>query len=361
MCGKSNEKIESRYRVIVYIMMVYFLILTFLFLPKSSLFDGPDETLSKTEKQNNGILYISLIFSIITILSIIGMYTNYFFSTEYKKEKFYRTSKIVDLIFIFISWILSIIVLSKVNKVAKYDSSLVETIKPKSTKIVIIQTFSFIFYLSDIIVYYVYITNYKEKPKPTTFTNSYTPTYQQTSTPINKTNTQTSNQSTQNNALIKTILTIQLYKALMQGIYDIRGKMHYKKIVEFFKNQQYDGLMEENQIEKEISGIILLLSIKLCTKDNIVKSLSNDLIKNKFILCEYLLELILKIIQIRIQNGKYKRTYYIIRQRTVETSFFVQMQREIESDNYGDRVKYNGVFRYRNNVNETIQIVRKRV
>lgn len=373
MCDNSNS-IEEWYKKGIFAMMFIFIILTFAYIPKRSSFKDLEPSINyekfvQAKKENSGILAMTIIFFLFIIFSILAIYSDCIWISSNDKELFYKGSKIINIVFIFICWILSISVLSKINKTPEtYSSELLDKLKGKSTKIVIIETFSLVFYILDIIIYFRLILNYNcnsnsepIKSSSPRISTSYTPTsYLYTSTSTNNQKQETSSQSVRRD-IIEAYLTIQIYNALIEGIYEERGKIHYRKIVDFFKSQQYDGLMEENEIEREIFNIICFLSIKLSTRDKIVKSYSNNLTKNKFILCEYLLELILALIKLNIQKGIYKRTYYIIHKTTVENRFFVEMNMEIQRDNNQDRVKYHGVFRCRNNINETIQIIRKRV
>ena len=240
----------------------------------------------------------------------------------------------------FVCLILSIAVLSQVKKAKKNnENNSFDLIQKESKKLIMIEVFAIIFYIGNIFLYGFIVSkldfkNHQYIIGESDRTNQYKE--------------------------IKQYIDVSIYEALIKGIFDKRAEEHLIQIFKFYKNQQFDDLCDDDNIKKEMINVILfIVAVLHYQKDELMIHLSKDIEKNFSILFEYSLPLILIVIKLKIEKGYYKKSYVVV--TTIETQFFVTMEREIERNDEGDITNYKHVFRCRKVSNETIQVLRTKL
>ena len=240
----------------------------------------------------------------------------------------------------FLCLILSIAITFQVKKeIKKTEESPYESIKKKSVKVIIIEVFAIIFYILDMFLYFYIVSKiYSEQSQNSQhIIGEPDKRYQYNE--------------------IKQYIDISIYEALIKGIFDKRANEHLIQIILFYKNQQFDGLCDDDSIKKEIIDIIIfIVAVLHYQNDKLMIILSKDIKNNFSILFEYSLPLILTVIKLKLENGFYKKRYVVVKK--IETQFFLSMEREIEKNDKGDITSYKSVFRCRKVSNETIQVLR---
>ncbi len=234
----------------------------------------------------------------------------------------------------FLCLILSIAITFQVKKeIKKTEESPYESIKKKSVKVIIIEVFAIIFYILDMFLYFYIVSKIYSQHIIGEPDRRYE--YNE----------------------IRQYIDIPIYEALIKGIFDKRANDHLIQIILFYKNQQFDGLCDDDSIKKEIIDIIIfIVAVLHYQNDKLMIILSKDIKNNFSILFEYSLPLILTVIKLKLENGFYKKRYVVVKK--IETQFFLSMEREIEKNDKGDITSYKSVFRCRKVSNETIQVLR---
>ncbi len=314
-----------------------------------------DNIFSKAMKENSANRTIVALLFAISLLIILISFSNCCDSHNFERETCIYVgalySKTMNIIFTFISLIVSILVLKKVKKINKIypEYSELDKIKKNYSKIIIIEIFFLIFSIVDLIIY-VKCMNKNDSSCPNFLTsdnNNYEhKTTTQENIPV----------SEEKYYIIKKYVPNEIYEAIIKGIFKERAIKHLEQIYCFYKSQKFDGLNNDSNIKDEISNILLVIvSILLFKNDEIMINLSKNIDNNFYILFEYCLPLVLAFIKLKIENGCYKKSYTIIRK--IETQFFISMEKEIEIEDNGDKINYKSVFRCSKVTTETVQIL----
>ena len=260
--------------------------------------------------------------------------------------------------FIIISWILSLAIVAKVNKLRKKDNDrygVTDTVKKNIVNVILILT-------ADIIIGLIEVcsvsANYKEEE--TYSPSSYTPTVRY----INSNNTNSNYQSNAVSTTTRTNIIVvkqeKQYIASLQRVlpYEVysnlknyieKGKLILLALVKFYDEMKFEGLTDNQSITDEIVRIILILSALLnkmgdeVTKICIQFSHDEDALA---LLIQYLFPLIVRVFKLNIEKGIYRRC-----QRTTSEQIVVltQLERTIERDEDGN---VRQTFRFRQQVSQ---------
>lgn len=316
-----------------------------------------DKIFLKAMKENSANKTLIGLLFVISLIIILISFSDCCCSRNFERETciFFASlfSKIMNIIFTFISLILSILVLKKVKKINKIYPEYIELdeIKKKYSKIIIIEIVFLILSIVDLIIYVVFMIGNDSSCSNclTSDNNNYEhKTTTQERIPV----------SEEKYYIIKKYVPNEIYEAIIKGIFKERAIKHLNQIYSFYKNQNFDGLNNDSNIKNEISNILLaIVSILLFKKDEIMINLSKNIDNNFYILFEYCLPLVLAFIKLKIENGYYKKSYTIIRKIETQYQFFISMEKEIETEDNGDKINYKSVFRCSKVTTETVQIL----
>jgi len=317
------------------------------------------ENLKKSKNTNQAILGFVIILFISVIIRIILCIVH-----KCKKDRdndiilLIRLSAFIGPLFIIISWILSLAIVAKVNKLRKKDNDrygVTDTVKKNIVNVILILT-------ADIIIGLIEVcsvsANYKEEE--TYSPSSYTPTVRY----INSNNTNSNYQSNAVSTTTRTNIIVvrqeKKYIASLQRVlpYEVysnlknyieKGKLILLALVKFYDEMKFEGLTDNQSITDEIVRIILILSALLnkmgdeVTKICIQFSHDEDALA---LLIQYLFPLIVRVIKLNIEKGIYRRC-----QRTTSEQIVVltQLERTIERDEDGN---VRQTFRFRQQVSQ---------
>ena len=317
------------------------------------------ENLKKSKNTNQAILGFVIILFISVIIRIILCIVHK--CKRYKDNDIIlliRLSAFIGPLFIIISWILSLAIVAKVNKLRKKDNDrygVTDTVKKNIVNVILILT-------ADIIIGLIEVcsvsANYKEEE--TYSPSSYTPTVRY----INSNNTNSNYQSNAVSTTTRTNIIVvrqeKKYIASLQRVlpYEVysnlknyieKGKLILLALVKFYDEMKFEGLTDNQSITDEIVRIILILSALLnkmgdeVTKICIQFSHDEDALA---LLIQYLFPLIVRVIKLNIEKGIYRRC-----QRTTSEQIVVltQLERTIERDEDGN---VRQTFRFRQQVSQ---------
>jgi len=260
---------------------------------------------------------------------------------------------------IIISWILSLAIVAKVNKLRKKGRDyygVTNAIKKNIVNIILILTADMIIGLIEVCISF---SNYEvEKYNP----RNYTPTVRNRY--INTTNTNTNYQintistTTRINAIVvkkEKQYIVSLQRVLPNEVYSNlkdyieKGKLILLALIKFYEEMKFEGLTDNQSITDEIIRIILVLSALLgqmgdeVTKICIQFSHDTDALA---LLIQYLFPLIVRIIKLNIEKGVYRRCQ---RTTTEQIVVLTQLERTIERDEDGN---IKQTFRFRQQVSQ---------
>ena len=352
-------KVTLIYEIVTYLLSLILQILILTYLPNKK-FETlktfiQDKNFLKAMKENSANKTIVALLFAISLLILLFSFSKCFGTRGLDHEKCMSigsvSSKIMNIIFTFISLIVSILVLKKVKKINYPEYIELDEIKEKYSKIKKTEIFSLIFSIVDLNIYVKFmIDNDSQCPNCLTSDNN---NYE------HKTTTQENIPvSEEKYYIIKKYVPNEIYEAIIKGIFKERAIKHLNQIYSFYKNQKFDGLNNDSNIKNEISNILLaIVTILLFKNDEIMINLSKNIDNNFYILFEYCLPLVLAFIKLKIENGYYKKSYTIIRKIETQYQFFISMEKEIETEDNGDKINYKSVFRCSKVTTETVQIL----
>ena len=367
--------------VLAFIELIFY-VLVFLYLPKKSHYEYDylseefrknstfnycgwyceyfEENLKTTKNENQALLGFLIILLILVVVRIISCIVCK--CKNYKEKPIIftiRLSASISSLLIIISWILSLAIIAKVNKLRKKGRDyygVTNALKKNIVNAILILTADMIIGLIEVCISF---SNYEvEKYNP----RNYTPTVRNRY--INTTNTNTNYQintistTTRINAIVvkqekqyivslQRILPNEVYSNLKD--YIEKGKLILVALIKFYEEMKFEGLTDNQSITDEIIRIILVLSVLLgqmgdeVTKICIQFSHDTDALA---LLIQYLFPLIVRVIKLNIEKGVYRRC-----QRTTSEQIVVltQLERKIERDEDGN---IKQTFRFRQQVSQ---------
>ena len=352
-------KVTLIYEIVTYLLSLILQISILTYLPNKK-FETlktfiQDKNFLKAMKENSANKTLIGLLFVISLIIILISFSDCCCSRNFERETciFFASlfSKIMNVIFTFISLIVSILVLKKVKKINHPEYNELDEIKEKYSKIKKTEIFSLIFSIVDLTIYVKFMIDNDSSCSDclTSDNNNYErKTTTQERIPV----------SEEKYYIIKKYVPNEIYEAIIKGIFKERAIKHLNQIYSFYKNQNFDGLNNDSNIKNEISNILLaIVSILLFKKDEIMINLSKNIDNNFYILFEYCLPLVLAFIKLKIENGYYKKSYTIIRKIETQYQFFISMEKEIETEDNGDKINYKSVFRCSKVTTETVQIL----
>ena len=297
-----------------------------------------------------GFLIILLLLVILkNILYIVNKCQN---DKEYSIVYTIRISASISFFLIVISWILSLAIVAKVNKLRKNDKDeygVTNIIKKNIVKVILLLTFDMIIGLLGISFSFLdYEAETSDFSIPSirccnncNNDNIY-PTVSTT-----RTNVIMVRKEKQYIVSLKKVLPNEVYSNLKT--YIEKGKLILVALIKFYEEMKFEGLTEEQSITDEIIRIILVLSSLLdkmgdeVTKICIKFAHDSDALA---LLIQYLFPLIVRVIKLNIEKGIYRRC-----QRTTSEQIIVltQLERTIERDEDGN---IKQTFRFRQQVSK---------
>ena len=310
-------KVTLIYEIGTYLLSLFLQILILTYLPdkqfKTLKTFIQDKIFLKAMKENSANKTIVALLFAISLLILLFSFSKCFGTRGLDHEKCMSigsvSSKIMNIIFTFISLIVSILVLKKVKKLNYPEYIELDEIKEKYSKIKKTEIFLLIFSIVDLTIYVKFmIGNDSSCPNCLTSDNN---NYE--------------------------------HKTTTQENIPVSEEKYY---------------IIKKYVPNEISNILLaIVSILLFKKDEIMINLSKNIDNNFYILFEYCLPLVLAFIKLKIENGYYKKSYTIIRKIETQYQFFISMEKEIEIEDNGDKINYKSVFRCSKVTTETVQIL----
>ena len=354
--------------VLAFIELIFY-VLVFLYLPKKSHYEYDylseefrknstfnycgwyceyfEENLKTSKNENQALLGFLIILLILVVVRIISCIVCK--CKNYKEKPIIftiRLSASISSLLIIISWILSLAIVAKVNKLRKKGRDyygVTNALKKNIVNAILILTADMIIGLIEVCISF---SNYEvEKYNP----RNYTPTVRNRY--INTTNTNTNYQintistTTRINAIVvkqekqyivslQRILPNEVYSNLKD--YIEKGKLILVALIKFYEEMKFEGLTDNQSITDEIIRIILVLSVLLgqmgdeVTKICIQFSHDTDALA---LLIQYLFPLILRVIKLKIEKGVYRRS---IRTTSEQIIFLTRIERTIERDENGN-------------------------
>ena len=367
--------------VLAFIELIFY-VLVFLYLPKKSHYEYDylseefrknstfnycgwyceyfEENLKTTKNENQALLGFLIILLILVVVRIISCIVCK--CKNYKEKPIIftiRLSASISSLLIIISWILSLAIIAKVNKLRKKGRDyygVTNALKKNIVNAILILTADMIIGLIEVCISF---SNYEvEKYNPP----NYTPTVRNRY--INTTNTNTNYQinTISTTTRINTIVVkqekqyiVSLQRVLPNEVYSNlkdyieKGKLILVALIKFYEEMKFEGLTDNQSITDEIIRIILVLSVLLgqmgdeVTKICIQFSHDTDALA---LLIQYLFPLIVRVIKLNIEKGVYRRC-----QRTTSEQIVVltQLERKIERDEDGN---IKQTFRFRQQVSQ---------
>jgi len=367
--------------VLAFIELIFY-VLVFLYLPKKSHYEYDylseefrknstfnycgwyceyfEENLKTTKNENQALLGFLIILLILVVVRIISCIVCK--CKNYKEKPIIftiRLSASISSLLIIISWILSLAIVAKVNKLRKKGRDyygVTNALKKNIVNAILILTADMIIGLIEVCISF---SNYEvEKYNP----RNYTPTVRNRY--INTTNTNTNYQintistTTRTNVIVvkqEKQYIVSLQRVLPNEVYSNlkdyieKGKLILVALIKFYEEMKFEGLTDNQSITDEIIRIILVLSVLLgqmgdeVTKICIQFSHDTDALA---LLIQYLFPLIVRVIKLNIEKGVYRRC-----QRTTSEQIVVltQLERTIERDEDGN---IKQTFRFRQQVSQ---------
>ena len=367
--------------VLAFIELIFY-VLVFLYLPKKSHYEYDylseefrknstfnycgwyceyfEENLKTTKNENQALLGFLIILLILVVVRIISCIVCK--CKNYKEKPIIftiRLSASISSLLIIISWILSLAIIAKVNKLRKKGRDyygVTNALKKNIVNAILILTADMIIGLIEVCISF---SNYEvEKYNP----RNYTPTVRNRY--INTTNTNTNYQintistTTRTNVIVvkqEKQYIVSLQRVLPNEVYSNlkdyieKGKLILVALIKFYEEMKFEGLTDNQSITDEIIRIILVLSVLLgqmgdeVTKICIQFSHDTDALA---LLIQYLFPLIVRVIKLNIEKGVYRRC-----QRTTSEQIVVltQLERTIERDEDGN---IKQTFRFRQQVSQ---------
>ena len=311
------------------------------------------EHLKSSKNVNQALLGFIIILFIFVILRII--------LAIYHKNKddkecivtFIKVTAIIGFCLIVLSWILSLSIVDPVNKLRKDDRDeygVTDPIKKGIVKVILILTADLLVGLTEAVASYYY------EAKSTYYSSSYSPTVRVT---YSNTNTNNYNASTtrtnvivvrherQYIASLRRVLSNEAYSNLKASIE--KGQLLMLALVKFYEEMRFEGFTEEKTISEEITGIIAILSSLLDKMGDPVAHILIEFCEDNdalALLVQYIFPLIIRVIKLNIERGKYRRF-----QRTINEQIVVltQLERRVERDENGNVTQ---TFRFRQQVSQ---------
>ena len=367
--------------VLAFIELIFY-VLVFLYLPKKSHYEYDylseefrknstfnycgwyceyfEENLKTSKKENQALLGFLIILLILVVVRIISCIVCK--CKNYKEKPIIftiRLSASISSLLIIISWILSLAIVAKVNKLRKKGRDyygVTNALKKNIVNAILILTADMIIGLIEVCISF---SNYEvEKYNP----RNYTPTVRNRY--INTTNTNTNYQintistTTRINAIVvkkEKQYIVSLQRVLPNEVYSNlkdyieKGKLILLALIKFYEEMKFEGLTDNQSITDEIIRIILVLSALLgqmgdeVTKICIQFSHDTDALA---LLIQYLFPLIVRIIKLNIEKGVYRRCQ---RTTTEQIVVLTQLERTIERDEDGN---IKQTFRFRQQVSQ---------
>ena len=323
--------------VLAFIELIFY-VLVFLYLPKKSHYEYDylseefrknstfnycgwyceyfEENLKTSKNENQALLGFLIILLILVVVRIISCIVCK--CKNYKEKPIIftiRLSASISSLLIIISWILSLAIVAKVNKLRKKGRDyygVTNALKKNRVNAILILTADMIIGLIEVCISF---SNYEvEKYNP----RNYTPTVRNRY--INTTNTNTNYQintistTTRINAIVvkqekqyivslQRILPNEVYSNLKD--YIEKGKLILVALIKFYEEMKFEGLTDNQSITDEIIRIILVLSVLLgqmgdeVTKICIQFSHDTDALA---LLIQYLFPLIVRVIKLNIEK-----------------------------------------------------------
>ena len=344
----------------VFIEMIFY-ILIFVYFPKKSYYeydyileqfrknsasvycgwycDYFEENLKTSKNVNQALLSFLIILLLLVILkNILYIVNKCQNDKEYSIVYTIRISASISFFLIVISWILSLAIVAKVNKLRKNDKDeygVTNIIKKNIVKVILLLTFDMIIGLLGISFSFLdYEAETSDFSIPSirccnncNNDNIY-PTVSTT-----RTNVIMVRKEKQYIVSLKKVLPNEVYSNLKT--YIEKGKLILVALIKFYEEMKFEGLTEEQSITDEIIRIILVLSSLLdkmgdeVTKICIKFAHDSDALA---LLIQYLFPLIVRVIKLNIEKGIYRRC-----QRTTSEQIVVltQLERTIERDEDG--------------------------
>ena len=236
-------KVTLIYEIVTYLLSLILQILILTYLPNKK-FETlktfiQDKNFLKAMKENSANKTIVALLFAISLLILLFSFSKCFGTRGLDHEKCMSigsvSSKIMNIIFTFISLIISILVLKKVKKINYPEYIELDEIKEKYSKIKKTEIFSLIFSIVDLNIYVKFmIDNDSQCPNCLTSDNN---NYE------HKTTTQENIPvSEEKYYIIKKYVPNEIYEAIIKGIFKERAIKHLNQIYSFYKNQNFDGL-----------------------------------------------------------------------------------------------------------------------
>jgi len=303
------------------------------------------QNLDSSKKSNQAIIGMSIIlFCLVFFKIILSICNKCIYKDENTMKKAISAIIIISFLLIIISWILSLAIVAKVNKLRKDDdnSGITNAIKNGIVKVIIILTADLII---GFIQTFISISKHCEK----TYTNnssSYTPTARVIYTNTNTNNYQTNTVSTTRTNVImvkkekkyiislQRVLSNEVYSNLKANIE--KGQIILLALIKYFEDMKFEGLTDEESIMEEIARIVNLLSILLHAAGDEVTKICIAYIHDDdalALLIQYLFPLILRVIKLKIEKGVYRRS---IRTTSEQIIFLTRIEQTIERDENGN-------------------------
>ena len=148
-------------------------------------------------------------------------------------------------------------------------------------------------------------------------------------------------------ASLRRVLSNEAYSNLKASIE--KGQLLMLALVKFYEEMRFEGFTEEKTISEEITGIIAILSSLLDKMGDPVAHILIEFCEDNdalALLVQYIFPLIIRVIKLNIERGKYRRF-----QRTINEQIVVltQLERRVERDENGNVTQ---TFRFRQQVSQ---------
>ena len=312
-----------------------------------------EEQLKSSKNVNQALLSFIIILFIFVILRII---LAIYHKNKGDKECIITIIKVTAVFsfwLIILSWILSLAIVDPVNKLRKDDGDkfgVTDPIKKGIVKVILILTPDLLVGLTEAVASYYYET------KSTYYSSSYSPTVRVTYSNTNNNNYNVT--TTRTNVIVvrherqylvslKRVLSNEVYSNLKASIE--KGQLLMMALIKFYKDMRFEGFTEEKTITGEITSLIVILSSLL---DKMGDPVSHILLEYSedhdaiALLVQYIFPLIVRVIKLNIERGKYRRF-----QRTINEQIVVltQLERTVERDENGNVTQ---TFRFRQQVSQ---------
>ena len=255
--------------------------------------------------------------------------------------------------FIILSWVLSIVIIAKVNEVrpyhyVDYNKIISNTIEKGILNVILILS-------ADIIIYIIEICIICLKYKVETYyPSSYTPTVRNTyndnqSNPVSTTRTNIIEVRQEKKYIVslQRVLPYEVYSNLKA--YIEKGKLILVALIDFYEQMNFEGLTEEQSITDEIIRKISVLSVLLDKMGDEVAKICIEFAHDTdalALLIQYLFPLIIRVIKINVEKGIYSGC-----QKTTSEQIIVltKLEKKFETDEDGN---VEETFRFKQEVSQ---------